>query len=119
LGMLFATGVAVIVYIGVNRGIDTAHQINEKAEINQLDEAIRQFQTQYNVDYMPSRITLNDPNDQASNQFLRRLFSRYDPRKTYTWNGRDKSRVTLEGHECLVFFLGGIPKGGSVPSCQG
>src|SRR5204863_6808997 len=37
------------------------------------------------------------------------------------WNGDGKYSppVTLEGHQCLVFFLGGIPKQGAEPGCLG
>src|SRR5262249_25558652 len=37
------------------------------------------------------------------------------------WNGDGKysDPVTLEGDQCLVFFLGGIPKQGTEPGCLG
>lgn len=115
LGMLFVAGVTIL----VNQGIQTSGQVRAKSEINELDRAIREFQAQYQVNYLPSKLSLNNPRDMASNQFLARMFRRYDKNKLYRWNGRDTSPVTLEGHECLVFFLGGIPKQGDPPSCQG
>lgn len=95
-----------------------ANQVQNRAEIAQLDTAIQTFCTQYNVDYLPSTIKLNSK-DPTSDQYLARIFRRYDKNKMYAWNGSAPTAVTLEGHECLVFFLGGIPKNGNPPSCQG
>lgn len=59
---------------------------------------------------------------QRSVQYLRKFFPKAAPATTAAWhdfngfkigssidNGPDPGYIYLEGHECLVFFLGGIP----------
>jgi hypothetical protein len=93
-------------------------------DIARLHEAVVNFQTKYGVDYIPSRIRLLDSgkydlsmnNDgQPTNQldrdsylYLQRLWPRLQ--FPVDWNNNEKKDddVTLEGDQCLVFFLGGI-----------
>jgi hypothetical protein len=95
--------------------------VRTQSELAQLDEAVKVFCTAWNVDYLPSSITLNDGNPMSpSSRYLACVFgARVDISRRYKWNGQDTNQVTLSGHECLVFFLGGIPKGNGPYECQG
>jgi hypothetical protein len=99
-----------------------ARRVKNRQEISQLDQAIQNFLAAHEVDYMPSRITLNGT-DAASNAYLDRCFKRWRLNASgnvkYKWNGQDTNSVTLQGHQCLVFFLGGIPTTADPPACQG
>ncbi|HEV3256416.1 MAG TPA: prepilin-type N-terminal cleavage/methylation domain-containing protein [Gemmataceae bacterium] len=105
-----------------------------KHDIDQLSTAVVNFTTSNKVDYIPSRIHLSEncvynltnptgPNyqlDVDSVAFLSRLWPRanFQPGNGnwYDWNGDgqdaidlQKGEFYLEGDQCLVFFLGGIP----------
>src|SRR5262249_48176460 len=90
------------------------------------------FKTQFKVDWVPSRfrlredlygyivgITNNDQLDAESWAYLKKMFPKI-PTPTAAgsvaidWNGSGTvdQPVDLEGHQCLVFFLGGIPSYG-------
>ena len=117
-------------------------------EIGQLDTAIQNFKTAYKVDYIPSRLFLaeglgeytgrpNDPLAQESLAYLVRVWPQLTaPGGPWSqppssrlpgvpqfidWNGNGKldSGVVLEGDQCLVFFLGGIPIQGTPAGCAG
>jgi hypothetical protein len=107
-----------------------------RSEITELTLALAAFQTLAGVSNVPSRVklseTCNYPNrdlpgtlDHDSVRYLRKLWPRIDlsPGSPFDWNGDGKVRGdwVLEGDECLVFFLGGIPEGagGPAPSCGG
>jgi general secretion pathway protein G len=106
------------------RATDAANAI----EIGQLATAIEAFKRKYNVDYIPSQIKLDEqctyggasPTalDTFSKLYLRKLWPRINLTPVSSggtgidWNGNssiDATAVVLEGHQCLVFFLGGIP----------
>jgi hypothetical protein len=93
--------------------------VQTRLEIAMLDAAIESFERDFNVPNVPSRIRLNDPEDDASNTYLCKLFPRYNRTQKYKWNGQDSETLTLEGHECLVFFLGGIISGDETLKCEG
>jgi prepilin-type N-terminal cleavage/methylation domain-containing protein len=99
--------------------LDKGRQLRNRHELALLDTAVQTFQTEYNVPYMPSSISLNNPSDDASNTYLTKMFPRYNRNQIYKWNGQGGGSVTLQGYECLVFFLGGIPTSGATPTCQG
>jgi len=103
-----------------------------KADIGDLGTAIEAFMAKYDVKFVPSQIILYEdmtyPNkataghiDQVSWNFLVKWSKkRLQANVPIDWNGNGSTKdppVVLEGHQCLVFFLGGIP----VPSggCQG
>ena len=95
------------------RALSKGYQLRNRSEIAQLDTAVQTFQTEWNVDYMPSTIALNDGNPQStSSQFLSRMFRRL-PKTAIAWNG-SATATTLQGQHCLVFFLGGIQTNGMV-----
>ena len=95
-----------------------------RSDIRNLSTAIGAFKLQFGVTHLPSRIKLSEtcnypfrlqPNslDSDSVLFLEQMF----PRMSFTlgtkvdWNGDGeiKGDHVLEGDECLVFFLSGIP----------
>lgn len=105
---------------GVMKVMFKGPELQNRNDITQLASAIESFKGKFQVEYIPSRIklcrTLNqyDPNqqlDKDSIAYLKKLF----PRCEATWgsSGIDwgppgwGNVVTLEGQECLVFFLGG------------
>jgi general secretion pathway protein G len=95
-----------------------------RTEIGELETAIQNFQNKFGVDYVPSRIRLvkniaaygTNPAglDLDSRDYMLRLFPKIKTQwsttagikwsQDPTWNGDS----ILEGHQCLVFFLGGI-----------
>jgi hypothetical protein len=112
-----------------------------KNDIGQIEGAIAEFQRKFgSKEYFPSRLVLCENFEDYFKQgkrgqvfrsqlhedswhFLSRMFprmSRIDP-KLMDWNGNgvpgDKP-VVLQGDQCLVFFLGGIPAPGQ-PGCLG
>jgi hypothetical protein len=112
-------------------------------EINQLATNIEVFKAAYKVRYIPSQIRLceffqhydqDKQLDRDSIAYLRTLWPQIldpDPREDgqvvwrcqgIDWNGNGKTEhgnVILEGDQCLVFFLGGIPDQGVEPGVLG
>src|SRR6266849_5038089 len=111
-------------------------EARNRNDITVLSQAVENWQTKFNVDYLPSRFVLcetvadyqngmGDP-DPASAQLYSDSFNylcRLWPRINFTtvqpgtpewqgidWNGNgvQDPPVILEGDQCLVFFLGGI-----------
>lgn len=91
-------------------------------EIAQLQRAVEAFKFQYRMDYLPSRITLGKfagsvpgpgvVTDAASIAYMTRVFPNIgdawsDTKKGIVWNRNDDGPTTLEGDECLVYFLSG------------
>jgi general secretion pathway protein G len=109
--------------VAVMRILLKGPEVQTGVEIGQLATAIETFKSRYNVQFIPSKITLDETGaytngaggvatalDTFSKQYLRKLW----PRINFAgidWNGNGTTTdiVTLEGEECLVFFLGGIP----------
>jgi hypothetical protein len=116
--------------------------VETQFEIQQLTEAIEGFKVANKVAYVPSQIKLcelykqytlvengaaqDDPLDRDSVVYLARVWPMIlsiDPNRSAViwrkdgidWNGNgttDDPPVILEGDQCLVFFLGGIPAKG-------
>ncbi len=103
-------------------------EMRSRREIGQLDDAVEAFKLRYGH-FPPSQIRLrekggyNDINsdelDRFTAKWLSEIFKKIDL-ELYTnsngtqwhdWNGNGQpdEPVQLEGDECLVFFLGGIP----------
>jgi type II secretory pathway pseudopilin PulG len=99
--------------------------VTTRTEISQLETAIQNFLANRKVEHIPSRIrlckkangyTLSNQLDKDSYQYLHRIFPQLDDatwNNGINWNGsanaNDNPIVDLEGDQCLVFFLGGIP----------
>jgi general secretion pathway protein G len=119
IGILIGLIVPVLGRIG-GTGVRTV----ATSEIGQLDTAIQTFKQTYGVDFIPSQIKLcerlgdygNTKLDTDSLGYLTmvwpKLLSPGGP-AFIDWNGNgaQDGPVILEGHQCLVFFLGGIPVG--------
>lgn len=93
-------------------------------EISQMDQALAAFMSTYNLSTPPpSVLYLNEtsPLSTQSGPFLTRVFGKnLGPTD---WNGDGTIQPanvtwTLEGEQCLVFYLGGIPNTGSM-QCLG
>jgi prepilin-type N-terminal cleavage/methylation domain-containing protein len=117
-------------------------QVKAASEISQFDNSIQAFKQQYNAGFIPSQIKLcerfsdynqNNQIDKDSINYLQQLFPKLltsQPNGAASpwggggyidWNGNGQydGPVVLEGHQCLVFFLGGIPLHGATPGCFG
>jgi general secretion pathway protein G len=107
-----------------------------KMEIGQMETGLAAFYVAHGVPHVPSRIKLSERCDYPqrdvpetldydSVEYLRKLWPQIDlsPGSALDWNGDGQARGDwiLEGDECLVFFLGGIPRGGDgpAPDCLG
>jgi prepilin-type N-terminal cleavage/methylation domain-containing protein len=133
--------IAVLVALtaaAVMRTMRKGPEIQARNDISQLATAIQSFQTDFKVEYLPSRVRLyknlahyntGTPGYEADSiQFLLRMWPRlkgrsYPPNTTppqtqfywVDWDGTGNPPVNsdppidLEGDQCLVFFLGGIP----------
>lgn len=117
--------------------VRVANNARVTAEINNFAAALEQFKSKYG-DYPPSRVILYEGGgynttssaappsrtktditlgqlSQRSLQYLRKFFPKAVPPTASHWhdfNGNgtaDSGALYLEGHECFVFFLGGIP----------
>src|SRR5207248_99731 len=116
--------------------IAKADEVRTRHEISNLAVAAEDFKAYFKIlDQIPSRFRLRedlfgyqvgmasgDQLDADSWAYLKRLFPKLPtPVNTYPnpgsvwidWNGNGGSgpdgAVDLEGHQCLVFFLGGVP----------
>lgn len=107
---------------------ERADELKNRHEVGLLDNAMGSFLVQYNVPYPPpSRLKLSTSYpgkstpgniDYDSYHFLTKMFPRLDLSKGPKWIG-SRSEATLEGHEVLVWCLGGIPSTSNPPVCQG
>jgi hypothetical protein len=100
-----------------------------QSEMRQLDAAMQAFKAMYGV-YPPSKIKLcsnckdygAEPLDQASIMALSRLWPNIGMFQDIAWagDGPPVQGEILEGDQCLVFFLGGIPDSAAKePACLG
>lgn len=116
---------------GLSRAIKYGNQVKAITELHELEAAIQNFQNKNDVNFIPSQIKLNAVQstygttqlDIDSLNYLQKLFPKmfsstaspfqgggtgyvkwtYNP----AWSSSAMS-VVLEGHQSLVFFLGGI-----------
>ena len=99
-------------------------EVQNRHDIGELASAINSFKNRFKVDYLPSRILLredlnyavvNPPMNAAqllendSAQFLQRMWPRLRGPVDWSGDGVPNGPWLLEGDQCLVFFLGGIP----------
>jgi prepilin-type N-terminal cleavage/methylation domain-containing protein len=128
---------------GVMKFMSKGEDLKTQNDISQLAIAVQNFQTAFNVPYVPSRIRLykdlgryNPTNqyDADSLAYLQRVWPRIKG-TAYTkpgvgtsyyinWDGQGPPvvggqyvdpNIELQGDQCLVFFLGGIPKNNVPP----
>lgn len=102
-----------------------------RVEIGQMKTAIESFLANRKVDYIPSRIILHEnfanyggsQLEQDSRAYLTQVFGRQIGRGggflDWNGNGQQDGPHTLQGHQCLVFFLGGIPTQGNPAGTTG
>ncbi len=111
-------------------------------DIEQLNNAVVNFMQAFNVNYLPSRLELEETpsnyytqvgtnyvfKDQVAQDsvvYLKRLFPKIDLSVTgqaIDWNGdgtAGNASYTLQGDQCLVFFLGGIPASAALTGAPG
>jgi prepilin-type N-terminal cleavage/methylation domain-containing protein len=118
---------ASLLLAGVMAVLRKGPEVNNRNDIMQLGVALDKFKTKYGF-YPPSKIKLvpqlanynmANPLDQQSSAFLSSMWTNLDRQTTtvFAWAGPGvpipATGITLEGHQCLVFFLGGIPSGGN------
>ncbi|MFO0809190.1 MAG: type II secretion system protein [Gemmataceae bacterium] len=114
LGILFALTAAAVV-----RAIVKGDEVKSRNELSQLTNAVKSFQNDFQVPYVPDTLALPPGNDQASAQFITTLWPRLKGNgallaNTATarayWQTGSQQRV-LAGHQVLVFVLGGYREG--------
>jgi prepilin-type N-terminal cleavage/methylation domain-containing protein len=133
---------------GVMMALRKPAETQSKVEIGQIDGAIQAFISKYDgAKYVPSRIkvcrnfqtyNMNDPFDAESVRFIAKTIGRNSPQfldlstnppggKWASTNGIQWTPTMpvgggeiLEGHQCLVFFLGGLQvQNGNQVMCVG
>jgi prepilin-type N-terminal cleavage/methylation domain-containing protein len=134
--------IAVLVSLsaaGVMKVMGLVPEVQTRTDISQMDAALGAFMADYQLqDPPPSKLMLREdlaynlnvtnPNyalELRSIQFLKRAFGK-NLTAPIDWNGDGKADGPwiLEGEQCLVFYLGGIPNNsaimtGSPPACLG
>src|SRR5207237_10361658 len=111
--------------------LGSGSKVQTTTEIRRMDNATSNFRGKHTV-LPPSRIVLSadmSKIDPTSMAYLNAIWPRLgwaDPAVTLDWAGTGLSKgalfqappYVLEGDQCLVFFLGGIPDQ-HVPGCHG
>jgi prepilin-type N-terminal cleavage/methylation domain-containing protein len=101
--------------------------VRVRNDMSQLDAAIAAFQQKYGVEYIPSQLSLhahyskytNTQLDQESANYILKTIGKNSPGFMTQWKSATGiqwvqgspagvEHEILEGHQCLVFFLGGI-----------
>jgi prepilin-type N-terminal cleavage/methylation domain-containing protein len=118
-----------LISASVWKAISAANRTRNRSEVAQLAVGVENFKSRYGF-YPPSRFHLaetlsaynaNSPLDADSLQVLTKMFPNLtspggawsSPNGVVNWGGRKPSdppvNAILEGDQCLVFFLGGVP----------
>lgn len=132
---LIGLGLFVLLSAWLIRIPNGGPEFSVRREIGNLESGVANFRTSFDVTFIPSRIQLSEtchyplrdqPGtlDYDSVHYLEKLWPKIDVRAgtAIDWNGdgQAKGDWILEGDECLVFFLGGIPaKAGRGAACMG
>jgi hypothetical protein len=115
----------------INKIRDAALRAKTKSEIAELSNATESFKTTYDVKYIPTAFILsnnyNPPNGASAAEIAlwndsRKYYASIWPKAFlpvgpppmapgpgFTPLGQDAAGIQLDGNQCLVFFLGGIP----------
>lgn len=114
---------AALVLAGVFAFLRKGPEAKNRNDILQLGIGLQKFHDKYGF-YPPSKIKLcpqfsgynmAQALDKQSVAYLSAMWPNINRSKVFAWAGQGvtmpASGVVLEGHQCLVFFLGGIPRG--------
>jgi prepilin-type N-terminal cleavage/methylation domain-containing protein len=110
--------IAILASLVVSVTVNVTNQMTQaqtRTEISQLEVALRAFMSDYGLsDPPPSYLILNEtsPLSTPSAAFLQKVFGKnLGAQGPVDWNGDGvpNGPWTLEGEQCLVFYLGGIP----------
>jgi prepilin-type N-terminal cleavage/methylation domain-containing protein len=140
--MVVITIIAILVALltgAVMRALVKGPELETSSEISELQSKISSSARDANVDYLPSRLHLSKQNfypnkgvagtlDFDSVAYLQKRFGRHacfdfiplSGANMIDWNGgglgTENQELYLEGEQCLVFHLGGIPlpSGGNI-----
>ena len=114
----------------VNKITEKIQEVQARTEISEMAVALRAFMTDYQLsEPPPSFLVLHEDGqynmvpcmvsgqplataDMLTVQFLQKCFGRnFNPFAPRDWNGNGTidPPYTMEGQQCLVFYLGGIP----------
>lgn len=113
--MIIIAILAALLLPAVNSVVRRARIARVVTEIKDLEAALANFKAKYGA-YPPSYIKLYPPGqtwDPRSKAFIRRFWPQFDFTTCGGLSGI-QSVVELDGAECLVFFLGGIPRDGGL-----
>jgi prepilin-type N-terminal cleavage/methylation domain-containing protein len=125
--MAILTLMLTLLMSGVQRVRVAAKRNGAHTEIYQLGQGVAAFKQKFSVDYVPSRIVLKeDGNYNTSNQLEMASYNWlktawpfiFQDNTQVDWNQSGSIETgaagtfTLEGDQCLVFFLGGINENG-------
>lgn len=117
-----------LVSSAVLKALGKIPEVQTRTEIAQMSVALQAFMSAYNVpDPPPSTLVLNEtaPLTSPNAAYLTRVFGRNlgaitpsNPTGGVDWNGDGTTSGiwTLQGQNCLTFFLGGIPNTAAVAS---
>lgn len=90
-----------------------------RQEIADLHQAVAAFKAHFGVRVLPSRIRLANKLADMDRESIDVIFRMFPNKgfqdawnKGLVWNDQATGPVTLEGDQCLVFFLGGPQRGG-------
>jgi prepilin-type N-terminal cleavage/methylation domain-containing protein len=115
---------AALISAAVIKAVGKGDEVKLRNEVMQLTQAVTAFKQQYAVGYMPDRLILPPAADTsgATQQYLKSVWPRLSPATlgstNFTLNGTPytpfsywqvpgSTAVTLQGDQCLVFWLGG------------
>lgn len=110
---------AALILPAVNNARLTAQYAEVNADMQKIGTAITAFKTRFGIE-PPSSITIcENPANWASQAVSRRLIKQIWPQFDFTLSrefdgdasgssGYQSENITLDGRECLVFFLGGM-----------
>src|SRR4029453_13621631 len=114
---------------GVQRARVAGKRSLAHTDIRELGQGVALFKQKFSVDYVPSKIVLREDGayvlngpDPVQNKleldsinWLKAAWPYLNTQVDWNQNGTiDTTPITLEGDQCLVFFLGGIREGGQL-----
>jgi hypothetical protein len=133
LAMIGCCSVSMLGYFATGKVEVKVKEQRNRHEIALLDMATTNFMAEYQLRYPPpSSIVLDETGvyagkntvgspDYLSYNYITKMFPRINFSGGIDWNGDGEKggKWVLEGHEAIVFFLGGIPSKADPPTCRG